>query len=112
MIADFHPCTLQDGRSTLILPDDVNLVFVVMHIERDGDENDGAMVPMDKIQSLNKNNAIFTVNFDDKMAGIDPITGEEKTIEDINAIALFNISTETIEINSGNSLAISAVLKS
>jgi hypothetical protein len=112
LVADFYPCELKDGRATLNLPNNINLGFVVMHIDREGKENEGIMVAMDKIQSLSRNNALFIVNFDDKMEGIDPITGEEKTITDINTIALFNTSTETIDIKSGNSLAISAVLKS
>ncbi|MFB5600770.1 MAG: hypothetical protein ACE5SW_11170, partial [Nitrososphaeraceae archaeon] len=112
LVADFYPCELKEGRATLNLPNDQNLGFVVMHIDREGNENEGIMVAMDKIQSLNKNNALFIVNFDDKMEGIDPITGEEKKIKDINAMALFNTSTETIDMKPGNSLAISAVLKS
>ena len=39
------------------------------------------------------------------------LLGNEKKLKDINAIALFNKSTETIDFKSGNSLAISAVLK-
>ena len=46
------------------------------------------------------------------MEGKDPITGKTKKIKDINAIALFNKSQQTIDFKSGNSLAISAVLKS
>ena len=38
--------------------------------------------------------------------------GKTKTLESINAIALFNKSQQPIDFNAGNSLAISAVLKS
>jgi hypothetical protein len=46
------------------------------------------------------------------MEGKDTETGKEKTIKDINAIALFNKSKQTIDFKLGNSLAISSVLKS
>ena len=67
---------------------------------------------MEKIQSLSKNNALFIVDFDNKMEGYNPLTGKEKELKDINAIALFNKSQQTIDFKSGNGLAISAVLKS
>jgi hypothetical protein len=45
------------------------------------------------------------------MEGEDPLTGEQKRLNNINAIALFNNSGESIDFKLGNSLAISAVLK-
>ena len=67
---------------------------------------------MKKIQSLKGNNALFIVEFDDEMEGENPVTGKTKTLKNINAIALFNKSQQTIDFKSGNSLAISAILKS
>jgi hypothetical protein len=56
---------------------------------------------------------LFIVDFDDKkMEGKDPKIGKTKTLKNINSIALFNKSQQTIDFKSGNSLAISAVLKS
>ena len=65
---------------------------------------------MKKIQSLSGNKALFVVDFNDKMEGKDPVTGKTKTLKNINAIALFNKSQQTIDFKSGNSLAISAIL--
>ena len=67
---------------------------------------------MQKIQSLNRGSALFVVNFNDQFQGEDPITGKPKTIKDVNAIALYNKARQTLDFNSGNSIAISAVLKS
>ena len=67
---------------------------------------------MKKIQSLKGNNALFIVDFDAEMEGENPITGKTKTLKNINAIALFNKSENTIDFKSGNSLALSAILKS
>ena len=110
--ADFYPCELKDGRTTLNIPDNLNIEFVVMHLDKNGNAHEGIAVDMKKIQSLNGNNALFIVDFDDKMEGKDPKTGKTKTLKNINLIALFNKSQQTIDFKSGNSLAISAVLKS
>ena len=112
LVGDFYPCELEDGRATLNLPNNPNLHFAVMHLNKKGNDHEGMIVEMDKIQNLNRNNALFIVDFNDKMQGKDPITGKEKTIKNINAIALFNKSQQTIDFNSGNSLALSAALKS
>ena len=45
------------------------------------------------------------------MTGIDPVTGKKKTIDDINGLALYNTATKSIDFKSGNSLALTAVLK-
>ena len=58
------------------------------------------------------NNGLFIVDFDDKMEGENPVTGKTKILKNINAISLFNKSQKTIDFKSGNSLAISAILKS
>lgn len=112
LVGDFYPCELEDGRATLNLPNNPNLQFAVMHLDKKGNDHEGVIVAMDKIQTLNRNNALFIVDFNDKMQGKDPKTGKTKTLKDINSIALFNKSQQTIDFKSGNSLAISAVLKS
>ena len=112
LVADFYPCELKDGRAILNLPNNPNLELVVMHLDRNGKDQEGIAVDMKKIQSLKGNNALYMVDFDDEMEGENPITGKTKTLKDINAIALFNKSENTIDFKSGNSLAISAILKS
>jgi len=82
-----------------------------MHISKSGGHHSGIIVEMNKIQSLSKDNALYVVNFDGTMDGEDPITGNDESISDINAIALYNKSKKTIDFSFGNSLAISAVLK-
>ena len=112
LVADFYPCELKDGRATLNLPNNPNLEFVVMHLDRQGKDHEGIAVEMDKLQSLSNNNALFIVDFDAEMTGKNPVTGKTKTLKDINSIALYNKSQQTIDFKSGNGLAISAVLKS
>ena len=111
VLADFEPCELKDGRATLNIPTNPNLKFVVLSIDKKGNDHDGAIVTKQKIQSLSKYTGLYVVNFDDKMTGIDPITGKKKTIDDINGLAIYNTATKSLNFNSGNSLALTAVLK-
>ena len=82
-----------------------------MSIDKKGNDHDGAIVTKQKIQSLSKNTGLYVVNFDDKMTGIDPITGKKKTLDEINGLALYNTATKSLDFKSGNSLALTAVLK-
>ncbi|MGB9169306.1 MAG: hypothetical protein WCB31_10305, partial [Nitrososphaeraceae archaeon] len=112
LLGDFYPCELKDGRATLNLPDNPDLQFMFLHVDKYGDEYEGVTVPLERMQSLSKDNALFVVQFDDDMDGQDPITGEYQNVEDINVIALYNQGKQTIDFKLGNSLAVSALLKS
>ena len=111
VLADFEPCELRDGRATLNVPNNPNLKFVVLSIDKKGNEHDGIIVYKQKIQSLGKDSGLYVVNFDDKMTGNDPVTGKKKTVSDINGLALYNTATKSLNFKSGNSLALSAVLQ-
>ena len=111
VLADFDPCELRDGRATLNIPINTNLKFVVLSLDKKGNEHNGIIVTKQKIQSLGKDNGLYVVNFDDKMIGNDPITGKKKTIDGINGLAIYNTATKPLNFNSGNSLALTAVLK-
>ena len=94
------------------LPNTPNLQFAIIHLDKKDGDHEAALVNMQKIQSLNKNNALFVLNFNDQFQGQDPITGQEKIIKNVNAIALYNKSKKTIILEDGNRLGITAVLKS
>jgi hypothetical protein len=111
VLADFEPCELRDGRATLNIPTNPNLKFVALSIDKKGNNNEGAIITKQKIQSLNKNNGLYVVYFDDKMIGKNPVTGKKIVLDKINGIALYNTSTKSINFQSGNSLGMTAVLK-
>ena len=111
VLADFEPCELRDGRATLNIPTNPNLKFVVLSIDKKGNEYDGIIVSKQKIQSLNKDSSLYVINFDNKITGTDPITGKKKTIGDINGLALYNTATKSLNFKAGNSLALTALLK-
>ncbi|HSL13910.1 MAG TPA: hypothetical protein VK882_06625, partial [Nitrososphaeraceae archaeon] len=112
LIGDFYPCKLNDGRATLNLPNTQNLQFALIHLDNKDGNHEAVVVSPQKIQNVGQNNALFVVKFNDQFNGHDPITGQPKTIKDVNAIALFNKSTQTIDFEGGNGLGITAVLKS
>ncbi|HEX6293559.1 MAG TPA: hypothetical protein VFZ46_00265, partial [Nitrososphaeraceae archaeon] len=109
---DFYPCKLTDGRATLSLPNTPNLQFAMMHLDRKDGNHEAAIVDLKKIKNVGQNSALSVIRFNDQFQGQDPITGQPKTIKDVNAIALFNKSKQTIDFVGGNGLGITAVLKS
>jgi hypothetical protein len=111
VLADFEPCELRDGRATLNIPNNPNLKFVALSIDKKGNNNEGAIITKQKIQSLNKNSGLYVVYFDDQMIGKNPVTGKKIVLDKINGIALYNTSTKSINFQSGNSLGMTAVLK-
>jgi hypothetical protein len=46
--ADFYPCELKDGRATLNIPDNPNIEFVVMHLDKNGNAHEDIAVDMKK----------------------------------------------------------------
>ncbi|MGE0242682.1 MAG: hypothetical protein AB7F53_01355, partial [Nitrososphaeraceae archaeon] len=111
VLADYDPCELKDGRATLNIPNNPNLKFVVLSIDKQGNEHEGAIVSKQKIQNINKDSGLYVVYFDDKMNGIDPVTGKKKIMDEINGLALYNTGTKSIDFKPGNSLALTAVLQ-
>ena len=111
ILADFEPCKLKDGRSTLSIPNNPYLKFVVLSIDKKGNNHKGAMIDLEKVQNINKNNGLYLVNFDSKMSGENPLSEKKITVKKINGLALYNLSEKTIQFNTGNSLALTAVLK-
>lgn len=55
-----------------------DLKFIVLSLDKKGNEYDGIIVSKQKIQSLNKDSSLYIVNFANKMTGIDPVTGKKK----------------------------------
>jgi hypothetical protein len=63
------------------------------------------------ITKYRQNTGLYVVNFDDKMTGTDPITGKKKALDEINGLALYTTATKSLDFKTGNSLALTAVLK-
>jgi len=108
MLADFDPCRISDGSVTLNMPNTGSIKLALLFIDNAGNNNAGVLVKPLKIQDLNTNQALFTVELDSNMNGINPLSGQSTSISRINGLALYNDGNEPIQLNSGNMAALTA----
>jgi hypothetical protein len=110
LLADFDPCRIIDGSVTLNIPDNPNLKLAAVFIDKNGNNHAGTLINPIKIQNINKNQALFTVELDDTMKGINSVTGKTTTLTKINGLALYNNGDKPINFKSGNIAALTAIL--
>src|SRR5215211_2666830 len=108
LLANFYPCIIQNGGMTMNIPESPYLNLAVIYIDNNIDNHAGTLISPSKIQSLDKNQGLFSIELDKKMRGNDPITGELTKLEKINGLALYNNGIEPIEFNEGSSVALTA----
>src|SRR5215203_3808942 len=108
LLANFYPCIIQNGGITMNIPESPYLNLAVIYIDNNIDNHAGTLISPSKIQSLDKNQGLFSIELDKKMRGNDPITGELTKLEKINGLALYNNGIEPIEFNEGSSVALTA----
>ena len=108
LIADFYPCKIVDGGVTLNIPETPILKLAVMYIDYKGNNHAGALITPSKIQSIDKNQGLYTIELDDRMKGINPITGKSTTLTKINGLALYNNGDKPIVFKPGNIAALTA----
>jgi hypothetical protein len=108
LLANFYPCIIQNGGMTMNIPESPYLNLAVIYIDNNIDNHAGTLISPSKIQSLDKNQGLFSIELDKKMRGNDPITGELTKLEKINGLALYNNGLEPIEFNEGSSVALTA----
>ncbi|MFB5600821.1 MAG: hypothetical protein ACE5SW_11425 [Nitrososphaeraceae archaeon] len=61
------------------LPDTPDIKLVVMHIDKTGNNHAGTLINTTKIQTINNNQALYTIQLDEKMTGLNLITGKSST---------------------------------
>src|ERR687897_2065641 len=108
LLAKFYPCIIQNGGITMNIPESPHLNLAVIYIDNNIDNHAGTLISPSKIQSIDKNQGLFSIELDKKMEGNDPITGELTTLEKINGLALYNSGNEPIEFMEGSSVALTA----
>ena len=109
LLADFDPCRIVDGGVTLNMPNNPNLKLAAVYIDKNGNNHAGTLVNPVKIQNINKNQGLYTIELDDTMKGINPVTGQTTTLTKINGLALYNNGDKPIQFKSGNIAALTAV---
>ena len=109
LLADFDPCRIVDGGVTLNMPNNQNLKLAAVFIDKNGNNHAGTLVNPVKIQNINKNQGLYTIELDDTMKGINPVTGQTTTLTKINGLALYNNGDKPIQFKSGNIAALTAI---
>ena len=108
LLANFYPCLIQNGGITMNMPESPQLNLAVIYIDNNIDNHAGTLISPSKIQSLDQNQGLFSIELDKKMKGQDPITGEITTLDKINGLALYNKGDVPIEFKDGSSVALTA----
>jgi hypothetical protein len=80
----------------------------LLFIDKSGNNHGGILIDPVKVQNINNNQALFTVELDKEMNGINPVTGERKTLQQINGLALYNDGNNPVQFKSGNIAALTA----
>ena len=104
LLADFNPCQLSNGKLTLYTPITPILKLGVMYIDYTNGINnpEGVLVSPNKVQSIDTNRGVFTLELDGKMKGKDPVTREDTTLSNINGLALYNSGDKPLEFKDGD----------
>lgn len=110
LLADFDPCKIKDGSVTLNIPDTQNIKLAAVYIDKKNNNHAATLLNPLKIQDINKKQGLFTIELDDKMKGINPITKQSTTLTKINSLVLYNSGEKPIQFKSGNTIALTAIL--
>ena len=108
LIADFYPCKIVDGGVTLNIPENPAIKLAIMYIDYLGNNHAGALITPSKIQSIGKNQGLYTIELDKNMEGINPITEKSIILKKINGLALYNNGDKPIVFKPGNIAALTA----
>ena len=108
LLADFYPCNIKDGGVTLNIPDTQNIKLAALIMDKTSSSNYGILINPIKIQKINSNQGLFTIQLDGEMTGKSQITGQSNTLTKINGLALYNGGANPINLNAGNMAALTA----
>ena len=113
VLAVFDPCRLVDGGAILNLPSNNNLKLLAVDLEGSGSNTEvhkAVVTGLQRIQRITNDQILYNVGFRGTVTGESPITDNTDTIQDINALFLWNDSPGQINFVDDNSMALNAVL--
>ncbi len=108
LLANFYPCTIENGGLIMNIPESPHLKMAIIYIDNNSDNHAGTLISPTKIQNIDKNQGLFSIELDKKITGNDPITGELTTLNKINGLALYNNGNAPLEFKAGSSVALTA----
>jgi hypothetical protein len=115
ILAVFDPCLLVDGGGAILnLPSsNNNLKLLAVDLKGSGSNAEvhkAVVMDLQRIKSITNNEVLYNVGFRGTVTGESPITDNTDTIQDINALFLWNDSTSRINFVNDNSIALNAIL--
>ena len=90
------------------IPNTDSIKLALLFIDKSGNNHGGVLIDPVKVQNINNNQGLFTVELDEEMGGINPATGERTTLTKINGLALYNEGNEPVQFRGGNIAALTA----
>jgi len=122
LLATFDPCHIVDGGAILNLPDSSNnnnLKLLAVDLEGSGTNNNievhkAVVMELQRIQRITNDQTLYNVGFARTITGESAISDNtaEDTIQDINALFLWNNSPRQINFIEDNSIVFNAILSS
>ena len=112
VLAVFDPCRLVDGGTIRNLPNN-NLKLLAVDLKGSGSNvevHKVVVMELQRIQRITNDQILYNVGFTGTVTGGSPITDNTDTIQDINALFLWNDSPGQINFVDDNSMALNAVL--
>src|SRR5215218_6689951 len=113
LLAVFEPCRLVDGSAILNLPSGNNLRLLAVDLEgsaNNGEVHKAVVIEPQGTQRITNDQILYNVDFRGILTGQSPITDNTDTIQDINALFLWNDSPGQIDFVNDNSIALNAIL--
>jgi hypothetical protein len=94
----------------LNLPDEQGIQLVAANIQG-GQTTQSAIVPMQRVAPITEGQALYSVDLNEQMTGIDPSSGAQVTLSgNINSLFLLNLGQE-VDLSGDNSVALNAILR-
>ena len=84
------------------MPNTQIIELAVIHIDKKGNNHEGTLITPVKIQNINKNQGLFTIELNEQMTRLNPVTGKSKTLTKINGLALYNTGEKLKQFKSSD----------
>ncbi len=107
IIAVLAPCHLLDGTVLLTLPTS-GIQLVAAHVAG-GEVTSSIAVSKKMVSNLGGGKALYSVDLNGVMSGITPKVGKQATLNNINAILLWNNAGRNVAFNADNTLALNII---
>ncbi len=90
------------------MPNTQNIKLTALSMDKIDNNFAGTLVNPIKIQNINQNQGLFTIELNEQMRGMNLTTGKRATLTKINALALYNNGDKPIQFKSENIAALTA----